>query len=203
MEQSGEKLLTNNQRKIILETIPTNLGGKQWVKVRSQQLVKEPQFPRMVISELTSGIRKHFYADIIHKTKYYNHPADVFYGQIDRATFSIILYSENREEVEGAVAELQKWFLKEDYYFIWNKQRVFFRGVISAGEIIADYNERNGKIIYRGSVDFAVDYEVSWKEDADAIQRFDFTLRKDEEAVVRFVATSIGAYVMSVKIVKY
>ncbi|HOK03131.1 MAG TPA: hypothetical protein PLD85_11665 [Spirochaetota bacterium] len=196
-------MLTKAQMNVILESIPINLAGKTWIKARSQQLSREPNFPRMVISELTSGIRKHYYADQIHKIKYFGQPADVIYGQIDSATFSIILASENREDVERGAEELQKWFLKESYYDLWNKHRVFFRGILAAGEIPSDYNDRNGKIIYRSNVDFAVDYEVSWKEDADGIRRFDLSLYKDEQATIRMLTTASNSYAMSIRIIKY
>lgn len=196
-------MLTKAQRNVILETIPVNLAGKTWIKARSQQLSREPGFPRMIITELTSGIRKHYYADQIHKIKYYGQTADVLYGQIDTATFSIILASEDREDVDRGAEELQKWFLKESYYEAWSQQRVFFRGVLAAGEIPSDYNDRNGKIIYKSNVDFAVDYEVSWKEDAEGIRRFDLSLYKDEQATLKMLATAASSYVMGIRIIKY
>jgi len=177
-------LLTEEQREIIYSTIPVDLAGTRWEKVKSYQISKEPPLPRLIISELTSGIREHYFADQLHKIIYEDAPVDVTYGQIDRATFSIVLEGYDRAVVDRAAAELQRWLLIEDYYEIWATQRVFFKGVIAAGEIPSLYSDRTGKIIYRCNVDFAINYEVSWPEDADKLDKYVMRIHKDERAQI-------------------
>jgi len=95
-------MLTQSQRDRIYETIPTILAGETVTKIHGDDIVAEPELPRMVISVITEGVRVHYSRDRIRYRKTTTDEdisTDYWYGQVDRASFSIVLEAYDKDDL--------------------------------------------------------------------------------------------------------
>lgn len=182
-------MLTQAQRDRIYESIPTLLDGRDIVKIREGDIVREPKLPRMIFTVITEGVRVHYSRDRVR----YNRvtidgdlSTDYWYGQVDRASFSIVIEGYDKDDVGtlGRALFLQLW--REELGLSWSKDRMRVAKIFEPNYLPQIYDNRTGKSIYRLSVDFWVEYEFSWIETAPLIRKFNYLIHKDETAEVHF-----------------
>lgn len=201
-------MLSRWQRNYIFEAIPTELAGFHVTKNRDGEIQAESAFPKMIVSVLTEGVRVHFYKDRIRYQKKLvggDKQADYWYGQIDRASFSIALEAYDKDDLGDIGRDLFLYLWSRELGLSWYSNevpRMRLAKIFEPVYLPEIYDERTGKNISRLIIDFWVEYEFSWMETNALIRRFNYLLIKDELARVDVETYAKNSYGMSLKIVK-
>ncbi len=199
-------MLTQSQRDRIYETIPTILAGETVTKIHGDDIVAEPGLPRMVVSVITEGVRVHYSRDRIRYRKTTTDgdiSTDYWYGQVDRASFSIVLEAYDKDDLGNMGRDLYLYLWESELGLSWDVDRMRLSRIFEPTYLPQIYDNRRGKSIYRLVVDFWVEYEFSWMEKAPLIRKFNYLIQKDETAEIRFSqGDEINSYGMDVIIVK-
>lgn len=201
-------MLTRWQRNFIYEAIPEELGGFTLTKSRDGEIQAEPPLPRMIVSVLTEGVRVHYYMDRIRYQKKLvgaDKTADYWYGQIDRASFSVVLEAYDKDDLGdmGRALLLELW--QNELGLYWKSvtvPRMRIAKIFEPTYLPEVYDDRNGQNIFRLAIDFWVEYEFSWIETAPLIRRFNYLLTKDERGSIQFENYAKNSYGMGIRIVK-
>ncbi len=181
-------MLTQDQRDRIYESIPTVLAGVEVTKVHGDDIVAEPGLPRMILSVIAEGIRVHYSRDRIKYRRTLTDgylSTDYWYGQVDRASFSIVLEAEDKDDLGNMGRELFLYFWESELGLSWDRDRMRLAKVFEPTYLPQVYDNRTGKSIYRLVVDFWVEYELSWMEKAPLIRKFNYLIQKDETAEIK------------------
>lgn len=201
-------MLSRWQRNYIFEAIPTELAGFRVTKNRDGEIQAESAFPKMIVSVLTEGVRVHFYKDRIRYQKKLvggDKQADYWYGQIDRASFSIVLEAYDKDDLGDIGRDLFLYLWSKELGLSWYSSevpRMRLAKIFEPVYLPEIYDERTGKNISRLVIDFWVEYEFSWMETNALIRRFNYLLIKDELATVSIESYAKNSYGVSLKIVK-
>jgi|GEM_PF-6014002 hypothetical protein len=201
-------MLSRWQRNYIFEAIPTELAGFNVVKNRDGEIQAESAFPKMIVSVISEGVRVHFYKDRIRYQKRLvggDKQADYWYGQIDRASFSIALEAYDKDDLGDIGRDLYLYLWSKELGLSWYSSevpRMRLSKIFEPVYLPEIYDQRTGKNISRLIIDFWVEYEFSWMETNPLIRRFNYLLIKDELARVNVETYAKNSYGMSLKIVK-
>lgn len=201
-------MLTRWQRNFIYEALPTVLAGLTVAKNRDGEIQAEGAFPKMVVSVLTEGVRVHFYKDRIRYQKKLvggDKQADYWYGQIDRASFSVVLESYSKDELGDIGRALFMDLWSTELGLAWYSSiapRMRLAKIFEPTYLPEIYDPRNGQNIFRLVIDFWVEYEFSWLETNPLIRRFNYLMAKDERGSIEFENYAKNSYGMSICLVK-
>lgn len=201
-------MLSQWQRDYIFESIPTELAGFHVLKNRDGEIQAESAFPKMIVSVLSEGVRVHFYKDRIRYQKRLvggDKQADYWYGQIDRASFSIVLEAYDKDDLGNIGRDLYLYLWSKELGLSWYSSevpRMRLAKIFEPVYLPEIYDERTGKNISRLVIDFYVEYEFSWMETNALIRRFNYSLEKDELAKMDIETYAKNSYGMSLKIVR-
>jgi hypothetical protein len=201
-------MLSQGQRDYIFEAIPTELAGFHVFKNRDGEIQAESAFPKMIVSVLSEGVRVHFYKDRIRYQKKLvgsDKQADYWYGQVDRASFSIVLEAYDKDDLGNIGRDLYLYLWSKELGLSWYSSevpRMRLAKIFEPVYLPEIYDERTGKNISRLVIDFYVEYEFSWMETNALIRRFNYSLEKDELARMDIETYAKNSYGMSLKIVR-
>ncbi len=181
-------MLTQAQRDRIYTAVPTLLNGTNVIKVHDGDMIAEPKLPRMIFSVIVEGVRSHYSRDRIRYVRTITDgdlSTDYWYGQVDRASFSIVLEGYDKDDIGnlGRALFLQLW--RDELGLSWEKDRMRVSKIFEPNYLPQIYDKRTGKSIYRLVVDFWVEYEFSWIETAPLIRKFNYLIHKDEDAQIQ------------------
>lgn len=201
-------MLTRWQRNYIFEAIPTDLAGFTLMKNRDGEIQAESAFPKMIVSVLTEGVRVHFFKDRIRYQKKLvggDKQADYWYGQIDRASFSIVLEAYDKDDLGdiGRALLLDMW--STELGLAWYSSevpRMRLAKIFEPTYLPEIYDDRTGQNISRLVIDFWVEYEFSWLETNPLIRRFNYLMAKDERGSIDLETYAKNSYGMSICLVK-
>lgn len=189
-------MLTETQKNFLLNRLPSSIGGVTVSKVKTGQIGNRVSLPSLFLTFPTQGVRVHFWADQIRRLWHGSHE-HIFYGQIDRATLSIIVESTSYEQCSNLVEGLYRYIWETELYLDWSDSKMRMAGVFNPIEIPSRYDEKLRLQVYRFSIDVYVDYEFTWEDNSHSIKRFNFRIGTDENYVIELEDYAPGTIGMS------
>lgn len=193
-------MLTEAQKDFILTRLPSTLGEATLTKVKAGQVANRAGLPCMILTFPTQGVRIHFWADQVRRLWHGSHE-HIYYGQIDRATLTVVVEAATYEQCSNLVEALYRYIWETELYLDWHDSRMRMSGVFNPVEIPSRYDEKLRIQVYRFSIDLYIDYEFTWEDKSPSIKRFNFKVGTDGTYGLEFEDYAPGTIGMSLILV--
>jgi hypothetical protein len=173
--------MTAAQMDKILINLPTSLAGVSLNKIKVKQGINYPAVPRMLLSMLVSGNRVRYWHNLLRVTcDAEKETEDRQIGQIQRATFQVLLQSYDPDQLANMMADLQVEIWGRQLKLDWKTDRMKLAEVFNPQEMPDIYDDKAKKLLHGSALDFYVEYELSWPDLTPDIQSFNYQVEIDD-----------------------
>jgi hypothetical protein len=156
-------------------------SGSRLAKFRSQQFVKVPKYPLVIVSITTQGIP-------VSSVKLLRYNSVVksreTWGQNCKARITAIIEALDITECESLASQFYQVLYTNELGLTPYGDRMQFRGADPPQNLPPYYNDKKRKMVQRFGVDFFVEYEFSWQKNFDTIQKVILSVGDEEESSV-------------------
>lgn len=173
--------LTPNQFQIIYEGIPAILpGGAVLYKYRTQQYVNKPQYPLLIVTIASEGIPVNDVGLMSRNTSVVRET----WGRNCKARICAVIEALDMNECRRLASELYTALYTSEVGLNPYMNGMQFRGADPPENLPPIRDEWMKKLVQRFAVYFSVEYEFTWQQNFDTIQKVVLGFKDDPETSV-------------------